>query len=229
MTDDTYEKAVAAGEKLRENAPAGSVLDGEKRGVSPDEALRRLKDGNARYVRGEITPRDHSVGRAELAASQAPFAALLGCADSRVAPELKFDVGPGDLFVCRLAGNTVNAEVLASMEFAVTVLGTALIVVVGHSGCGAVNAAIQVDEQHTILPGHLDQLATSILPAVIQARSTDDDRTLLDRATEINARLSAKRLASRSAAIAEAIAQGKLKILPAIYDIASGKVTFLED
>ncbi|MDO5646918.1 carbonic anhydrase [Paracoccus sp. (in: a-proteobacteria)] len=229
MSDDIFHDAKDAADKLmKDSDKSGSVLDKDRAGLTPDQALVRLRDGNARYVAGEIPARDHAAGRVERAASQAPFAAILGCADSRVAPELAFDLKPGDLFVCRLAGNVVNADVLASLEYAVAFLGTSLVVVLGHSGCGAVDAAIKVADKNEILPGNLDQLAVSILPAVARAQA-EDGGALLDRAIAQNARLSALRLASRSAALSDAIKDGQLRIVAAVYDIATGQVQFLDD
>lgn len=114
----------------------------DKMPATPDEALRRLKDGNARYVSNTEINTDHSVGRAIRAGGQAPFAAIVSCADSRVAPELIFDQGPGDLFVIRVAGNFVNEDGLASLEYGALVLGIKTIIVLGHSSCGAVEATI---------------------------------------------------------------------------------------
>ena len=132
--------------------------------MSPDEALDRLMEGNARYVCCITEPRNFSKDRADLAEGQQPFAVILGCADSRVAPELAFDQSRGQLFVLRVAGNSLNTDSLASMEFALEVLGTPLIMVLGHSACGAVDAAIDVVKQDAQLPGHLPELIDPIKP-----------------------------------------------------------------
>src|SRR5512138_2942243 len=121
--------------------------------ISGAAALQRLIDGNARYAANDPNERDFSSGRAARAAAQYPIAAILSCADSRVAPELVFDQGPGDLFVVRVAGNVVNTDLLASLEYGVEFLGIPLIMVLGHSGCGAVDAAIEVLKKDAKLPG----------------------------------------------------------------------------
>jgi carbonic anhydrase len=109
---------------------------------TPDTALARLMDGNARYVAGKLNERDFSVGRAARAQGQAPYAAILGCADSRVAPELAFDEGPGELFIVRVAGNFVTPEGLGSLEYGAAVLGAKVIMVLGHTSCGAIGATV---------------------------------------------------------------------------------------
>ncbi len=231
MAHEIFDKAVDAGQRLRDECDAaGSVLDDPRATVSPEAALARLTGGNARYVAGASRGADHAAGRVERAKGQAPFAALVSCADSRVAPEMAFDEPPGALFVCRLAGNLVNADVLASLEYAVTFLGTSLIVVLGHSGCGAVDAAIRVAETAEVLPGNLDQMAVSILPAVTRAQRAGhgDATALLDAVIAENARLSAQRITSRSATLAEAVEAGRLAVRAAVYEIASGEVRFID-
>lgn len=140
--------------------------------ISPDEALKRLMDGNARYAANTSANKDYSAGRAARTTAQYPFAAILSCADSRVAPELAFDQAPGDLFVVRVAGNFVNDDGLASLEYTVKFLNTPLVMVLGHTNCGAVDAAIKVLKDKVTLPGHLPQLIHEIKPAVEAARRT---------------------------------------------------------
>src|SRR6476469_9434616 len=137
--------------------------------IAPADALKRLVDGNARYAAGTLNERDFSAGRAARVQGQYPFAQILSCADSRVSPELLFDQGPGDLFVMRVAGNIVSPDLLASLEYGAKFLGAPLIMVLGHSGCGAVDAAIKVLKAKTVLPGHLPQFIAAIKPAVIVA------------------------------------------------------------
>src|SRR5947208_3178290 len=121
--------------------------------ISPDDALKRLQDGNARHAANSPTNKDYSAGRAARASAQYPFASIVSCADSRVAPELAFDQGPGDLFVVRLAGNFVNEDGLASLEYGAVVLNSPLIMVLGHSNCGAVNATIKTRQEGKTLAG----------------------------------------------------------------------------
>src|SRR4029453_18222934 len=129
-------------------------------------------EGNERYAKNEMKERDFSAGRAARASAQYPFAAILSCADSRVSPELAFDEGPGELFVVRVAGNFVTPDLLASLEYGVQFLGVPFILVLGHSKCGAVDAAIKVAKSKATLPGHLPDLVKAIKPAVIDAEKT---------------------------------------------------------
>ena len=133
--------------------------------IGADAALYRLMAGNVRYVANKPKYRDFSAGRAERVSSQFPIAAVLSCADSRVAPEFAFDQGPGDLFVVRLAGNFANDDGLATLEYAVKYLDVPLVLVFGHSNCGAVAAAIKMLTDNAALPGHLPGLVHSIKPA----------------------------------------------------------------
>ena len=153
--------------------------------IAPEAALKRLMDGNARYAANAPKQRDFSAGRAARAQAQYPFAAILSCADSRVAPELAFDEGPGELFVVRVAGNFVTADLLASLEYGVQFLGVPFILVLGHSKCGAVDAAIKVLKTKAELPGHLPDLVIAIKPAVIVAEKTQKG-DLLDNAIAEN-------------------------------------------
>src|SRR5437764_960885 len=134
--------------------------------LSPDAALDRLIKGNDRYVAGVSKRHDFKHEREALVAGQNPFAGILSCADSRIAPEYAFDTGRGDLFVCRVAGNVTNNDVVASLEYAVAVLNTPLFMVLGHMSCGAVDAAIKSIKDGTTLPGHLPSLVEALSPAV---------------------------------------------------------------
>jgi carbonic anhydrase len=134
--------------------------------VSPDASLERLLKGNRRYVEGVSLRHDFKHEREALAGGQNPYAAILSCADSRIAPEYAFDSGRGDLFVCRVAGNFANAETIASLEYAVAVLQVPLILVLGHDSCGAVEAAIKSLKDNTTLPGQMPSLVAGVAPAV---------------------------------------------------------------
>src|SRR6202795_1939039 len=134
--------------------------------LSPDASLKRLLEGNSRYVKGVTLRHDFKHERKALAGGQNPYAAVLSCADSRIAPEYAFDSGRGDLFVCRVAGNFANDDTVASLEYAVAMLGTPLILVLGHDSCGAVDATIKSLKDNVPLPRHLPSLVTSLTPAV---------------------------------------------------------------
>jgi carbonic anhydrase len=192
--------------------------------VSPDEAIKRLKDGNARYVGDQSINRDFSIGRAERAQGQRPFAAIVGCADSRLSPEIIFDQGPGDLFVVRVAGNFVDEEGLASLEFGTAVLGCSVIMVLGHSSCGAIEATIDVVQNGTELPGHLPALAAKIRPAVETAIAAKPD-DLMVAATIQNVKDNVAYLQTAKPIVADLVSSGKLKIVGGVYELATGMVT----
>jgi carbonic anhydrase len=194
--------------------------------ISPDEALKRVMDGNARYASNMPANKDFSAGRAARALGQHPIAAILSCADSRVAPELAFDQGPGELFVVRVAGNFVNDDGIASIEYGVKFLGVPLVMVLGHSGCGAVDAAIKVLKDRAQLPGHLPQLVNSIKPAV-EAAKQKNPPDLLAEATVENVRLSMRRLASADPIVSSGVKEGNVKVVGGVYDIRSGIVTLV--
>ncbi|WP_315771395.1 MULTISPECIES: carbonic anhydrase [unclassified Bradyrhizobium] len=194
--------------------------------ISPDDAMKRIVDGNARYVAGNLDNKDFSAGRAARAAAQYPIAAIVSCADARVAPELVFDQGPGELFVVRVAGNFVNDDGLASLEYGVKFLGTPLVLVLGHSGCGAIDATIKVLKDGTKLPGHLPALINALKPGV-EAAIAKKPQDLLAEATAENVRNNVRRLSTAKPIVGRMVAEGKVKIVGGIYDIGSGRVTMI--
>ncbi|MBK5199360.1 MAG: carbonic anhydrase [Methyloceanibacter sp.] len=191
--------------------------------IPPAEALDRLMQGNIRYVANDPTEKDFSAGRAARVKAQYPIAAILSCSDSRVAPELAFDQGPGDVFVVRVAGNFVNDDGLASLEYAVNFLGVPLLMVLGHSNCGAVGAAIKVVMERAELPGHLPELIKAIEPAVIAAHGRHPG-DLLAAAIEENVRVNVKRLIDDAPILSDALAAKKIAVAGGVYDLATGKV-----
>lgn len=206
---------------------APSIAHAEKpNAIAPDEALTRIMAGNGRYAANTSTNADYSATRAARALAQFPIAAVVGCADSRVSPELLFDQGPGDLFITRVAGNFVNEHDLASLEYGVAVLGVPLIVVLGHSGCGAVNATIDVVRNGTKLPGHLPSLVAALRPAVKTAMAAKP-ADLLAEATRENVRRNVAGLKTAKPIIAKAVADGKVAVVGGVYDIATGKVNMV--
>lgn len=194
--------------------------------VSPDEAMQRLIEGNARYRSNSAINTDHSADRAGRAEGQSPFAAIVSCADSRVVPELIFDQGPGSLFVIRVAGNFLNADGLASIEFGVAVLGIQQIVILGHSGCGAVVATIASIRDRELPPGQLPSLVNAIRPAVYDAMESGAE-DLLAAATERNAQRNAELVVRQGPILAPAHEAGALQAAAGVYDIATGHVRFL--
>jgi carbonic anhydrase len=192
-----------------------------KTNLTPDQALAELIEGNKRFLDKKILNGHHDLSRlAEVAQDQAPFAAILGCADSRVVPEITFDQGIGDIFVVRVAGNIAVTEDVASEEYAVAALGVPLIMVLGHQRCGAVKAALDAKN----LPGVLTSLVDAIKPAIESSAKQPGDR--LTNAVKANVKLQVKRL-KKSSVIGPAIKEGKLKIVGAYYDLDTGKVSLL--
>jgi carbonic anhydrase len=190
--------------------------------LTPAASLERLLKGNARYVDGVSLRHDFKHEREALAGGQNPYAAILSCADSRIAPEYAFDSGRGDLFVCRVAGNFANTETVASLEYAVAVLGTPLIVVLGHDSCGAVSAAIKSLKDGTTLPGHMPSLVTAIAPAVNAVSQQGGDN--LGNAIRQNVIDNVAKLSSATPILSTAVEQGKLKVAGGIYRLGDGKV-----
>jgi carbonic anhydrase len=189
--------------------------------LTPAAALERLRKGNARYVEGVSLRHDFKHEREALAGGQNPFAAILSCADSRIAPEYAFDSGRGDLFVCRVAGNFANSETVASLEYAVAELGTPLILVLGHDACGAVSATIKSLKDNTTLPGHLPSLVEGIAPAVKAVSGQAGDT--LANAIRQNVADNASKLSSATPILSAAVAQNKLKVVGGIYRLKDGR------
>jgi carbonic anhydrase len=206
---------------------AAAPADAPKRNaIAPPAVLKRLQEGNARYAANQPNEKDFSAGRAARATAQYPVAAILSCADSRVVPDLVFDQEPGDLFVVRVAGNIVTTDLLASIEYGVEFLGAVLIVVMGHSSCGAVDAAIKVVKKDAKLPGHLPDLIRAIKPAVVLAEKKSSG-TLLDNAIVENVRRQVAALKRATPIIARDYASKKIDIVGAVYDIATGRVALV--
>ena len=195
--------------------------------ISPANALKRLIDGNARYAANQPNERDFSSGRAARAERQHPIVAILGCADSRVAPELAFDQGPGDIFAVRVAGNFVNDDGLASFEYAVQILGVPLVLVLGHTSCGAVDAAIKALRNKDKLPGHLPDLVRAIKPAVVRAERARKGRDLLSDAIVENVRLNVSRLQTAAPILKRFHDERRIQVIGAMYDLATGRVTLV--
>jgi carbonic anhydrase len=197
---------------------------------TPDAVLSRLIEGNKRFVQGALThPRRKPEDFAPLAEGQAPLAIIVGCADSRVSPELVFDQGVGDLFVVRIAGNVVSGAgpfIKGSVEFAVAELGARLIVVLGHGACGAVKAAVAHIDANDSLPGAIRDLVELIRPAAAAVRGKPGDK--LENAIRANVALGVERLKGLDPILAPLVKSGELKVVGAVYDLSNGKVNFLD-
>jgi carbonic anhydrase len=193
--------------------------------VAPDAALDRLMKGNARYVEGISKRHDFKHEREALSGGQNPFAGVLSCADSRIAPEYCFDTARGDLFVCRVAGNFASADIVASFEYAVQVLNTPLILVLGHEACGAVAATIKSLKDGTTLPGHLPALVDAISPAVKAVQGDGGD--VLTNAIRRNVKLTVDKLKSAAPILAQFADDKKLRIVGGIYELKTGRVELM--
>jgi carbonic anhydrase len=195
----------------------------------PTPTLERLLEGNARFAKGEIAhPRRRPEDFRPLAEGQRPVATVISCADSRVTPEILFDVGIGDLFVIRVAGNDVHGagpSVTGSVEFAVAELGVPLIMILGHSQCGALRAAIQHIRNRDVLTGALKDLVESVEPAVAAAKEIAGD--LLDNAVRANVERGVSHLKTLAPIIAPRVRAGAVRVVGATYDLATGEVTLL--
>jgi carbonic anhydrase len=195
---------------------------------TPEEALKRLQAGNRRYRQEKLQLRDYSPVGERRAAEQKPFAAVITCADSRISPELVFDIERGNLFCSRIAGNSIDNGTLGSTEYAVGVLGVKIVVVLGHSDCGAVKAAIGVVTEGKTYPsskyGAIGDFVDLLVPTV---KSLPDDERTLARCVPANAIAQAKDLARRGPIIAPAVAAGTIQVVSAVYNIANGAVSFV--
>ena len=194
-----------------------------------DAVLARLLEGNKRFARGELAhPGRKPEDFAQLAEGQLPIAVIVGCADSRVPPELIFDQGVGDLFVVRVAGNVISgagALVKGSVEYGIAELAVRLIVVLGHSQCGAVKAAIKHIDAKDVLPGSLGELVETVKPAVTAVKGKPGDP--LENAIRANVERGVERLKGLEPTLADPVKKGKVKVVGAVYDLRSGKATVI--
>lgn len=199
-------------------------------GLSPDEALAALKQGNREFLDGSLpAPEADSRRRLEIARAQYPIAVLVSCSDSRVPPELLFGRGLGELFIIRNAGNTIDTVAMGSLEYAVAELAVPLVVVMGHERCGAVAAAVSVVQDGTVFPGSIGTMVEPIIPAVLAARR-DEPADLLDAAVRANVSRTVTRLREFSEPmVLDRIRDGKLRVVGARYDLDDGTVDFFDE
>ncbi|PAX57139.1 carbonic anhydrase [Brunnivagina elsteri] len=206
-------------EAIAQQSKAQATPENKLRPFSPEEALQKLLRGNQRFIDGKPEhPRQSKLRLMETSVAQYPYASILGCADSRVPAEIVFDQGLGDLFVVRVAGNVSSQTAIGSLEFASAVLGSQLIVVLGHAKCGAVIAAIKNEP----LPGRIGVFVEEIKPAVESVRQKTGD--IEKNSIIANVQYQVKSLCESSILLGGLIQQGKLKIVGGIYDLATGKV-----
>jgi carbonic anhydrase len=211
-------------------SPAGLAVGKQPPARDPAAVLARLVEGNQRFVRGELThPGRRPEDFAPLAEGQAPLAIIVGCADSRVSPELVFDQGVGDLFVVRVAGNAVSGAgpfVKGSVEFAVAELGARLIVVLGHEACGAIKAAVAHIDANDTLPGAIRDLVEVIRPPAQAVRGKPGNK--VENAIRANVEMGVERLKGLDPILAELVKKGELKIVGAVYELRTGQVKWLD-
>ncbi len=199
-----------------------------QRAMSPDQVLDALKAGNNRFLESKPAKRNLIDQVKKTAGTQYPFAAVLGCIDSRVPPEIVFDQGIGDIFAARVAGNFVNTDILGSLEFATKVAGAKLIVVLGHESCGAVEGACD-----NVQLGNLTHTLSNIMPAVnavtdVEGNRNSSNKAFVQAVAEENVRLTVEALTDRSEVINELVDRGELKVVGAMHDVNSGRVIFFE-
>ena len=195
--------------------------------LTPDQAIEMLKEGNRRFVDNQQTDKDLTAQVKHGANGQYPFAVILGCIDSRVPAEIVFDQGIGDIFNVRIAGNIINNDILGSMEYGCKVAGSKLVLVLGHTSCGAVKGAVQKVEL-----GHITELLSKVIPAInlITDSKPDSDDLLgpyVNKVAEINVHNSVKNILDRSTVLKELEDDGTIRITGALYDVKTGIVNFL--
>jgi carbonic anhydrase len=193
--------------------------------LTAQRALDELLAGNERFASGQPASRPLIDNVRRLASGQEPFATVLACADSRVPVETLFDREPGDIFVVRLAGNFVSEAALASIEYAVSILKSPLVMVLGHTSCGAVKAALDFIQTGATLPGHMQIMADAVEPAAVACRDRDGD--WWHNAVIENARRTAAQLRAAAPMLSAAVAERQARIVAAVYDLSSGKVTLV--
>lgn len=190
--------------------------------MTPEGALKRLMQGNKRYTTGRVNTRNFTKTRAALTKGQNPYASILSCADSRVSPELCFDEGRGDLFVNRLAGNYVSPDILASIEYGAAVLNSPLIMVLGHTECGAIKASIKADKDNVDFPGHIQTITTSLRGAVKAGQKDGGD--LLAATTLENIKINVAMLKDSTPLLRQLVASQKLIVVGGLYHLDTGNV-----
>ena len=204
------------------------ITEEQQKALKPDSVLIRLKDGNARFVNNNVTARDHSSLVRNASFGQFPKAVILSCLDSRIPVEDVFDKGIGDIFVARVAGNIINDDILGSMEFGCKVSGAKLIVVLGHSSCGAVKGAID-----QVKLGNITTLLDKIKPALVKSQNYAGDKTsknpdFIDVVSKNNVLNSIEVVKTKSPILREMIDKGEIKMVGAYYNMKTGEVTFFE-
>lgn len=221
-------------ERTEQTTHSKEIITKEKQSsLTPDDVVENLKIGNNNFVSNNLSPIDYLAQAEATAEGQYPEAIILSCIDSRVPVELIFDKGIGDIFVARVAGNFEDEDILGSMEYATAVAGSKLVVVLGHSRCGAVKGTIDKENVEKLGLENLNELLEKIEPAVKAALLPDEERSpknhdLIDRVIEKNVELAIERIREKSKTLAQLEEEGKIKIVGAIYDIETGVVRWMQ-
>lgn len=230
---DAADKATDTAQAVVAQQPIKSVMTAEEQAnMTPDEIIGRLKKGNENFVSNNLTQRDNSAQVRMAAIGQYPKAIVLSCVDSRVPVEDVFDLGIGDIFVARVAGNIENKDIVGSMEFATAVAGSKLVVVLGHTSCGAVKHAIDKTDAASMGMNALSDLLSEIQPSVeatpkngeVSSKNTE----FMNNVININAMKTVEDIRIQSPKMAELEANGQIKIVAAVYDMETGKVKFMK-
>jgi carbonic anhydrase len=228
MTDAGALGAVALGAEHVVASDALAAPKPPRRPGTPAEALKVLIEGNRRYVAGKIRSLDYNRLGNRIAETQKPLAAIVTCADSRISPSVIFDLGVGHVFVSRVAGNIMDTGTLGSTEYAVAVLGVHLVMVLGHSNCGAVKAAIEVANGKKTFPAKkYGAIGRVVDPIIGPVRSLPRSQRTLARAITANAQAQALAIAGRRPIISSAVRSGQIQVVPAVYDIRTGRVSLV--
>ena len=217
-----------------QETPIKSILTAEEQaGMTPDEIIGRLKKGNENFVSNNLTRRDHSEQRRNAMIGQYPKAIVLSCVDSRVPVEDVFDLGIGDIFVARVAGNIENTDIVGSMEFATAVAGSKLVIVMGHTECGAVKHAIDNTDAASMemnsLQSLLDEIQPSVKLAEVHGDISSKNEVFTNDVISKNAQQTVEDIRKRSPKMASLEQEGTIKIVAAVYNMATGKVVFLNE
>jgi carbonic anhydrase len=228
MTEAGALGAVALGAEQIVASDALAAPKPPRRPSTPAGALKVLMDGNQRYVAGKIRSLDYNRLGDRIAETQKPLAAIITCADSRISPSVIFDLGLGHVFVSRVAGNIVDTGTLGSTEYAVAVLGVHLVMVLGHSNCGAVKAAIEVANRKKTYPAKKYGAIGKVVDGVVgPVRGLPKSQRTLPKAIAANARAQAQRVSGRGPIISSAVRSGQIQVVAAVYDIRSGRVSLV--
>lgn len=203
--------------------PGGTITQAVQAGITPDKAIEILKAGNARFLAGKTVVRNNKQRVTQTALGQFPFASVLGCIDSRAAPENVFDLGVGDIFTARVAGNTVNEDILGSLEYASKVAGSRLIVVLGHTNCGAIKGACD-DVKLGNLTGLLEKFKPAVSAVKTSGERNSKNHQFVHDVTDMNVQLVVKAIREKSPVLKEMEDAGKIRIVGALYDTSNGKV-----